>query len=115
MEVCSDPVPNKTTWDWGQLKVEPGQDLNGRYLAEQLVEHPEREDCYIARLVVKKVSPQDSKKYFLVVENAHGTDRYAVVLNVKGKLKWLLFNGNWTKKTWQMTDGNLILYTVQPL
>ena len=65
----------------------PPQDLNGRYLAEQLVEHPEREDCYIARLVVKKVSPEDSKKYYLVVENVHGTDRYAVILNVKGKKK----------------------------
>ena len=60
------------------------QDLHGRYLAEQMVQHPEREDCYIARLVVKKVSPADSRRYFLHVENAHGTDRYAVALNVKG-------------------------------
>ena len=50
-----------------------------------MVQHPEREDCYIARLVVKKVSPADSRRYFLHVENAHGTDRYAVELNVKGK------------------------------
>ena len=50
-----------------------------------MVQHPSREDCYIARLVVKKVSPADSGiKYFLHVENAHGTDRYAVELNVKG-------------------------------
>ena len=49
-----------------------------------MVQHPEREDCYIARLVVKKVSPADSRRYFLHVENAHGTDRYAVALNVKG-------------------------------
>ena len=40
----------------------------------------------IARLVVKKVSPADSRRYFLHVENAHGTDRYAVALNVKGNL-----------------------------
>lgn len=59
--------------------------MHGRYLAEQMVQHPEREDCYIARLVVKKVSPADSRRYFLHVENAHGTDRYAVELNVKGK------------------------------
>lgn len=83
MEVCSDPIPSKTTWDWGSLRVEAGQDLHGRYLAEQMVQHPEREDCYIARLVVKKVSPADSRRYFLHVENAHGTDRYAVALNVK--------------------------------
>ena len=59
--------------------------MHGRYLAEQMVQHPEREDCYIARLVVKKVSPTDSRRYFLRVENAHGEDRYAVELNVKGK------------------------------
>ena len=61
------------------------QELKGRYLAEQMVEHPEREDCYIARLLVKEVSPKDSRPYFLDVENAHGTDRYAVKLTVKGK------------------------------
>ena len=49
-----------------------------------MVEHPEREDCYIARLLVKEVSPKDSRPYFLDVENAHGTDRYAVKLTVKG-------------------------------
>ena len=49
-----------------------------------MIEHPNREDCYIARLVVRQVSPQDSKKYFLAVENVHGEDRYAVALSVKG-------------------------------
>ena len=49
-----------------------------------MIEHPNREDCYIARLLVRKVSPEDSKKYFLAVENIHGEDRYAVALNVKG-------------------------------
>ena len=49
-----------------------------------MIEHPNREDCYIARLLVRKVSPQDSKKYFLAVENIHGEDRYAVSLSVKG-------------------------------
>jgi hypothetical protein len=48
-----------------------------------MIEHPNREDCYIARLLVRKVSPEDSKKYFLAVENIHGEDRYAVALNVK--------------------------------
>lgn len=27
MEVCSDPIPSKTTWDWGSLRVEAGQVL----------------------------------------------------------------------------------------
>ena len=50
-----------------------------------MVEHPEREDCYIARLLVKAVNPQDSRRYFLDVENVHGTERYAVGLTVAGK------------------------------
>eukprot|EP00094_Tigriopus_californicus_P013464 TCALIF_13024-PA protein Name:"Similar to KIRREL Kin of IRRE-like protein 1 (Homo sapiens)" AED:0.12 eAED:0.13 QI:0/0.83/0.76/0.92/0.91/1/13/506/759 len=83
MDVCSDPVPSRTTWDWGTHRVDAGQDLHGRYLAEQMVEHPEREDCYVARLLVRKVSPSDSKRYFLDVENIHGTDRYAIGLIVK--------------------------------
>ena len=56
-----------------------------------MIEHPNREDCYIARLLVRKVSPEDSKKYFLAVENIHGEDRYAVALNVKGMYKIILF------------------------
>ena len=28
MEVCSDPIPTKTTWDWGSLRVEAGQVSN---------------------------------------------------------------------------------------
>ena len=59
-----------------------------------MVEHPEREDCYIARLLVKEVSPKDSRPYFLDVENAHGTDRYAVKLTVKGKERNRLTRGS---------------------
>ena len=61
--------------------------MDGRFIADQMIEHPNREDCYIARLLVRKVSPEDSKKYFLAVENIHGEDRYAVALNVKGMQK----------------------------
>lgn len=25
MEVCSDPIPSRTTWDWGTLRVDAGQ------------------------------------------------------------------------------------------
>ena len=31
MEVCSDPIPSKTTWDWGSLRVEAGQVWNEKY------------------------------------------------------------------------------------
>ena len=51
-----------------------------------MVAHPEKDDCYIARLVVKQVSPADSRRYFLNVENVHGNDRYAVSLLVKGNI-----------------------------
>ena len=85
MEVCSDPQPSRTVWQYGELTIAPGSaDNGGRYLAEQLVRHPEREDCYTARLVVKAVSPKDSDEYRLVVENQHGSDRFAIRLNVKG-------------------------------
>ncbi|XP_071749780.1 synaptogenesis protein syg-1 isoform X2 [Lepeophtheirus salmonis] len=83
MEVCSDPVPSRTTWDWGSLRVEAGKALHDRYMAEEMIEHPSRDDCYIARLLVKSVNPTDSRRYFLDVENVHGTDRYAVALTVK--------------------------------
>lgn len=93
MEVCSDPRPSRTTWDWGTLRLEAGQEVQGRFLSEQLVEHPEREDCYFARLHVRQVSPGDSRKYFLDVENRHGTDRYAVALTVKGEsLTYIIFS-----------------------
>ena len=36
MEVCSDPIPTRTTWDMGHLRVEAGQEAQGRYLAEQV-------------------------------------------------------------------------------
>lgn len=57
-----------------------------------MVEHPQREDCYIARLLVRGVSPKDSRRYFLDVENVHGTDRYAVALTVKGERERKRFN-----------------------
>ena len=87
---------------------------NERYLAEQLVRSAEREDCYTARLVVRSVSPQDSDMYSLVVENLHGSDRFAIRLNVKG-------NSNFTKnhpfsdsistlpsKTWKLLTLKLL-------
>ncbi len=82
MEFCSDPVPSSAVWDFG-TRLEAGQELQGRYLAEQMVSHPEREDCYIARLLVRGVGPKDSRKYFLDVTNREGTDRHSIVLNVK--------------------------------
>ena len=84
-----------------------------------MIEHPNREDCYIARLLVRKVSPQDSKKYFLAVENIHGEDRYAVALSVKGinlillQLDFMLKNVFWGHfnqcSTLQQHDFSIVL------
>ena len=37
MEVCSDPIPSKTTWDWGSLRVEAGQVSIWNLLTEKSV------------------------------------------------------------------------------
>jgi hypothetical protein len=44
-----------------------------------------REDCYEARLHVREVDHEDSRSYYLAVENERGTDRHAIHLAVKGK------------------------------
>ena len=38
MEVCSDPIPSKTTWDWGSLRVEAGQVSSLIYFAMPHIE-----------------------------------------------------------------------------
>lgn len=39
MEVCSDPVPSKTTWEWGQYSVEAGKVFLKRPLRFYEIEH----------------------------------------------------------------------------
>ena len=34
MEVCSDPVPSKTTWEWGALQVEAGKVISNCFAPE---------------------------------------------------------------------------------
>lgn len=36
---CSDPRPLRTTWEWGSLQLEAGND-KGRYVAENLAQVP---------------------------------------------------------------------------
>ncbi|XP_068084854.1 synaptogenesis protein syg-1 [Anabrus simplex] len=79
--VCADPRPRRTAWEWSGQRLEAGGDLLGRYLAEELAQD-EREDCYEAKLHVRQVNPEDSRNYYLVVENERGADKYAIYLAV---------------------------------
>ncbi|XP_047472068.1 irregular chiasm C-roughest protein-like isoform X3 [Penaeus chinensis] len=78
---CSDPRPLRTTWEWGSLQLEAGND-KGRYVAENLAQQDTREDCYAARLRVQHADVADARDYILNVENDKGKDRYAVGLRV---------------------------------
>lgn len=44
----------------------------------------QREDCYVATLHINQVDVQDSRPYYLVVENERGADRHSVALKVEG-------------------------------
>lgn len=77
---CSDPRPLRTTWEWGSLQLEAGND-KGRYVAENLAQDT-RQDCYAARLRVQHADVADARDYILNVENDKGKDRYAVGLKV---------------------------------
>ncbi|ROT65912.1 hypothetical protein C7M84_016110 [Penaeus vannamei] len=79
---CSDPRPLRTTWEWGSLQLEAGND-KGRYVAENLAQDT-RQDCYAARLRVQHADVADARDYILNVENDKGKDRYAVGLKVNG-------------------------------
>ena len=82
-EFCSDPVPLRNTWEWDGVVLPSGSEIEGRYRAE-LMSHPEKEDCYISRLVVRGVKMGDGRTYILNVENKHGRDTARVELKTEG-------------------------------
>lgn len=43
-----------------------------------------KEDCYVARLHVKRVDPLDARTYSLTVENERGLDKHSIFLAVRG-------------------------------
>lgn len=109
--VCADPRPRHVSWEWGSLRLEAGDSYGkrfihfvfsvhvqpfttilstssnqlplttGRYHADEIVQD-EREDCYLASFHVMDVSNQDSRPYYLVVENDRGTDKHPIHLVV---------------------------------
>lgn len=44
----------------------------------------QREDCYLATLHINQADVQDSRPYYLVVENDRGADRHSITLKVEG-------------------------------
>ena len=83
-QFCSDPMPLRNTWEWDGVVLPAGSEIDGRYKAE-LVAHPDMEDCYISRLLVRGVTMGDGRTYTLSVENIHGRDSVPVLLQTKGR------------------------------
>jgi hypothetical protein len=57
--------------------------LLGRFRVDDVVQD-HREDCYIATLHINQADVQDSRPYYLVVENDRGADRHSIILKVEG-------------------------------
>jgi hypothetical protein len=55
----------------------------GRFRVDEVVSD-HREDCYLATLHINQADVQDSRPYYLVVENERGTDRHSIYLKVEG-------------------------------
>jgi hypothetical protein len=55
----------------------------GRFRVDEVTQD-QREDCYVATLHINQVDVQDSRPYYLVVENERGADRHSVALKVEG-------------------------------
>lgn len=56
---------------------------SGRFRVDEVTQDP-REDCYLAALHINQADVQDSRPYYLVVENERGADRHAINLKVEG-------------------------------
>jgi len=79
---CSDPMPVLNTWQWDGVVLPAGSEIDGRYKAE-LEPHPHMADCYISRLIVRRLEMRDGRTYTLNVENKHGRDTVPMMLNIQ--------------------------------
>ena len=87
VEVCSQPPPSLTTWQWGPgILLSPGGELDGRWRVE-LVSHPDLhlQSCYLTSLAVRRAQLEDSGEYVVRVENQHGMDMITLQLVVSGR------------------------------
>ncbi|CAO1380023.1 unnamed protein product [Diamesa hyperborea] len=80
--VCADPRPRHVAWEWGSLRLEAGAGI-GRFRVDEVTQD-QREDCYLATLHINQADAQDSRPYYLVVENERGSDRHSITLKVEG-------------------------------
>lgn len=55
----------------------------GRFRVDDVTQD-QREDCYLATLHINQADVQDSRPYYLVVENERGADRHSINLKVEG-------------------------------
>lgn len=84
-----------------QQEVYPHHNCNfsssalGRFRVDDVTQD-QREDCYLATLHINHVDVQDSRPYYLVVENERGADRAVLILKVEG-----LFPGSCIQKLFE--------------
>ena len=97
VEFCANPVSNQS-WHLGDMGVSgaKGNEIvlaagtgHGRFVAETArpLATGQRDHCYISTLRIQGAHPSDSQMYELQISNAHGVDKHAIHLAVKGKTK----------------------------
>ena len=95
VEFCANPVSNQS-WHLGDMGVAgaKGNEIvlaagtgHGRFVAETArpLATGQRDHCYISTLRIQGAHPSDSQMYELQISNAHGVDKHAIHLAVKGK------------------------------
>ncbi|TRY76871.1 hypothetical protein TCAL_03833 [Tigriopus californicus] len=62
---CSDPKPRNLHWIWSTLRVDEGES-QGRFSAST-IKNGDKEDCYVASLIISKSLPGDSRKFVMVI------------------------------------------------
>lgn len=66
-----------------EIKLKTFISLTGRFRVDEVTQD-QREDCYLATLHINQADAQDSRPYYLVVENERGSDRHSITLKVEG-------------------------------
>ena len=80
-QFCSDPPPLWNTWEWDGVVLPAGSQMGGHFKAEQ-VAHPSRDDCYISRLVIRRLEMKDARNYVTSVENREGKVTVTTLLRI---------------------------------
>ena len=81
VEICSDPKPATVTWQWAEVVLPLGSELDGRFKVELL---SVQGDCYISRLTISSLTMQDTGEFIVKATNKYGEDRVVMLLLVEG-------------------------------